>query len=206
MFDKIFLINLLSSIITGLVSGLLVAIYFENRQNKKHKLSHAHILDRFINNLFSNLTIIRVSTKLPPPQGTDARDILKILEETLGRKNPPILISKILNLTLDERKYIYNQLILSKQTLTALFSDSIAHKTVDGKVSASIAEIQKWIDGVLSNYDIFPEIFSGEEDKFIKMHWMNSILNLTENSFAILNNMLILKNTPNEMLHWGSRI
>jgi hypothetical protein len=197
--------NLLFSLITGIISSIIVVIYFEYQQNKKHKLSHAHILHKFISQMFGILTVIRVSADLPYPRGNNQNEILVKLEEILGRKNPSVLMGRIPNLGGDKHKYIYEQLLMARQSLSMLFSDSIAHKTIDGKISASIAEAQVWVEAVLSNYQLFPEILNNQADTLMITSWTTSIFNLTENTFGILTNTLARKEVPDEMLRWGTR-
>lgn len=197
--------SVISSIITGIVSSGLVVLYFEIREKQRHSLSHAHILKRFTGELFRILTIIRVAAKLKHPTSHNEIEVVKELETILGRYNPTVLMNQIGSLSSDQHRYIFDQLAHAQTSLSLLFSDSIAHKTVDGRVSASIAEMQGWVDTVLRHYSTFPEIIERKGDSSLQSFWMTSIFNLVENSFAILTNILAIQDTSEEILRWGSR-
>jgi len=204
--DNIWL-SILLAIITGLVSSSLVVIYFEFRQYRKHKLSRAHILERFSRELFQILTTVRIVSdlKLRDVSSQDRLGAVKELERVLGRNDPGVLMGKILNLTPDQHRYLFDNLTQIYNSLSLLFLHSIAHKTIEDKVSASIAEMQEWIDSVLQYYVMFPEIIEQRDDQTIRTMWMTSIFNLVENSFAILPNVLKSQKVSEGALRWGSR-
>lgn len=200
-----FLYDVLFSLITGIVSSVLVVIYYERRDYKKHRLSEAHILDRFTTVLFQILTTIRTTAKLPHPRAGNEEDAFQQLEEILGRKNPSIVMERLSSFSPDQHKALYEQLLQSQHTLQLLFSDSVAHKTIEGSVSASVAEMRVWIQDTLTMYHIFPELFDNQTDSIISMKWMASVANLTENSFTILKTILSMKKVPDGILRFGSR-
>lgn len=200
-------ISIILSLLTGLVSSSLVVLYFEIRENRKYALSRAHILERFSRELFHVLTVVRVACnlKLGETSFGNKLSVLAELERILGRNNPSILMSQIPNLTPEQHRNIFNQLIQIRESLSLLFAQSIGHKTVEDNISASIAETQEWIDSVLHYYTTFPEIIDNQIDQTIHMVWMTSVFNLVENSFAILNNVLKKKSVSEGALRWGSR-
>lgn len=200
-----FLPSLVFSIVTGVVSSVLVVVYYEARDHKNNKLSQAHILNRFNGVLFRILTTIRATAGLPHPEAVNETQALEQLEVILGRTDPSILLGTIGHLNIDQHRSMYEQLVQLQQSLGLLFSDSVAHKTVEGVVSASIAETQEWVEAVLINYYTFPEVFENKADQLITMRWTTSVFNLTENTFATLTNMLSIKKVPDGMLRWGSR-
>jgi len=198
--------SIIFSLVTGIISSSLVVIYFEIRQNKRHKLSRAHILERFTRELFGVLTVIRVASqlKLNRTSFKDKMDVVKDLELILGRNNPSVLIDKILNLSTNNHQYIYNQLVQINNSLFIIFSHSIAHKTIEDEVSASIAEMQEWISSVLQCYITFPEIIENKSDNTMQTMLITSISNLVENTFSILTNTLKKHKTSEGLLRWGS--
>lgn len=199
-----FLYSIFFSLVSGIVSSVLVVIYYERRDYRKHRLSEAHILGRFTTVLFQILTIIRTTAKLPHPSAGNEREAFEQLEQILGRMNPSTLLKRLSSISPDQHIALYEQLLQSQQTLQLLFSDSVAHKTIEGSVSASVAEMRVWIDETLLMYHIFPELFENKTDSMISMKWMTSVSNLTENSFATLKNMLSMKNIPDGLLRFGS--
>ena len=198
--------SIIFSLVTGIISSSLVVIYFEIRQNKKHKLSRAHILERFTRELFGILTVIRIASqlKLNKTSFEDKMDVVKDLELILGRNNPNVLIDKILNLSTNNHQYIYNQLVQINNSLFIIFSHSIAHKTIEDEVSASIAEMQEWINSVLQCYITFPEIIENKSDNTMQTILITSISNLVENTFSVLISTLKKHKTSEGLLRWGS--
>lgn len=194
------------SLLTGIVSSSLVVIYFEIRQLKKYTLSRGHILERLSRELFSVLTIIRVSSGLKLEKlSQDRSEILKNLEKILGRHEPSLIMNKIINLTPKQHQNILNQLINVRMSLSALFTNSVGHKTVEDSISASIAEMEGWIDSVLNYYTMFPEIIEGNADSKMLTFWSTSIFNLIENTFTTLEITLKKQHLDDTDLRWGAR-
>lgn len=199
-------ISIIFSLVTGIISSSLVVVYFEIRQNKKHKLSRAHILERFTRELFGILTVIRITSqlKLNRTSFENKMDVVKDLELILGRNNPSVLIDKILNLSANNHQYIYNQLVQINNSLFVIFSHSIVHKTIEDDVSASIAEMQEWINSVLQCYVTFPEIIENKSDDTMQTMLITNISNLVENTFSVLTSTLKKHKTSEGLLRWGS--
>ncbi len=195
-----------TSIITGRVSGAVLVVWFDRLESKKRELSRAHIIERFIRDLFSILTVIRsaLGVGLEDPSGS-RRGIMAELERTLGRYNPRIHLNRIVNLTPEKHKAIAQELSCIQSSLSELFLHSISHKTIEDKVASSVAEMQGWIDTVLSNYAIFPEIIQGRAGSEIMTRWIPGMSNLIENTFAVLTYALDMQELNDVDLRWGSR-
>lgn len=199
--------DIILSLVTGVVSSSLVVIYFEWQQNKRHVLSRGHILERFSGQLFKILTTVRVSLKLKLSKYSfqNKAEVIRNLEEILSRENPGVLMSKLPELAPDQHVYILGQLLQVRDSLAVLFSDSIGHRTVEDKVAASIAEMQGWIDAVLQNYELFPELLEARFDSRMWAMFAASVANLVENCFSILLSTVNEQKISEGLLRWGSR-
>ncbi|MCX6736427.1 MAG: hypothetical protein NTZ13_05085 [Candidatus Parcubacteria bacterium] len=199
-------ISIALSLLTGVVSSSLVVLYFELRHQKMHALSRAHILERFSRELFHILTAVRIASNLKLKNtATSKAEMVKELEQILGRNTLTILLGRISNLSPKQHQVLLNELILAHSSLSVLFSQSIGHKTLEDRIAASMAETQEWIDSVLIYYTTYPEIIDGTADQTIHMVWMTSVFNLVENSFAILNDVVKAQTLSEGALRWGSR-
>jgi hypothetical protein len=201
------LISVITGLVTGLASSALVVLYFEYRQYRKHALSRSHILQRFSTALFGSLTIVRVAVKLKHPDsfGGGEAAVVKELEGILGRYDPSVLMSRLASLPPGQHRYLFEQLQHTEERLYGIFSDSVAHKTVEGDISAAIAEEQEWVNWVVQDYVTFPELLNGTADQHVYTLWMTHMANLVENTFAILGKTIQAKTVSEGALRWGSR-
>jgi hypothetical protein len=200
-----FLLNSLFSIITGIVASTLVVIYFEYKLKKKYALSRSHLVVRFKQHLFGTITVVRGLIGLSYPKVSGELEVLQKLEEIMGRNDPSIIMNGLLRLTPEDHQSMFSQLTLLHTNLENLLSDAMAHKTLEDKITASIAEMQDWIDIVLQMYTIFPELLHGKYDAKLLMHWSTAVFNMVENSFAIFHDILKLKTLSPDELRWASR-
>lgn len=195
-----------AALLTGVVSSVLVVFYFERRDKIKYRLSRAHIIERFGPILFGVLTIVRVTINEGPPESRQLRAVFNELKNILGRDNPMVLLRGLSGLPDSKHETIIRQLTNFQLLLTSLFSDALAHKTVEDKITASIAELQNWIDDVLSLYAVFPEVRINST-KYLELHtrWQSTMTNLVENTFTILDYIIDLRMDTEDDLRWGAR-
>lgn len=200
-----FLYQLLFSVITGVIASTLVVIYFEIKLKKQYALSRSHLVVRFKQHLFGTITIVRGVIGLEYPKVSGELEVIQKLEEIMGRNDPSIIMNGLLHLTPEDHQSMFSQLTILRTHLESLFSDAMAHKTVEDKIASSIAEMQDWVDSVLQMYTVFPELLNGRYDPELLMRWSATVCNMVENAFAIFHDIRKLKTLSPDELRWASR-
>lgn len=203
------IINILMSVITGIVASTLVVIFFEWNTRRARKVSRMHITSRFISLLFEVLELVSQVTKLSERslegRGRVYAEKLERLLRQDGTNNAFINVGNaLLSMNEKELQYLLDGLFNIKSRLSLLSINALSHKSFDETTCIAIFEQEKWIDVVLENGNGFQ---SGNQVWVTVAH--TTISNLIENTFSILKLMLdeheklIEKNSG--LLMWGSR-